>query len=401
MRFLHFLCVLLLLSFAGCEGRNSTPVPEPAVAAEADEFEQEYLAAKANASRIAALFDDSQLAAQVIITGIDGRGGLSQAMISLLEECPAGGIMLFKYNLDADNGDVRNLIAGAADLISAGTAVSAAPLVAVDHEGGGVNRFRPGVASLPSAASYWEMAQDKGRETAIAQIYIDSMSAGKIINDLGINFNFAPVAEYLHADNREFLEDRSYGPDPAFAAKASAAFVMGMAQAGIICAVKHFPGSSGPDPHIFPSSLQVSREKLNELTAPFFALVRDGHARAVMIAHTAVSAWDSENIASLSPEVMGGWLRQEIGFNGIIVCDDFSMAASELRGNSRPETAAVQAIAAGADMVLVWPPDLRRTHRELQAALGDGRLSRERLLDSVERIIIEKLRLGLVEDRSF
>jgi beta-N-acetylhexosaminidase len=110
-----------------------------------------------------------------------------------------------------------------------------------------------------------------------------------------------------------------------------------------------------------------------------------------MVSHSAVPAWDAENISSLSPAIMGEWLRQELGFDGIIISDDFSMAAAIASGRTRTEDAAVQSLIAGADIVLVWPPDLRRTHRAIQAALADGRLSRQRLEESAGRVILEKI----------
>jgi beta-N-acetylhexosaminidase len=174
-----------------------------------------------------------------------------------------------------------------------------------------------------------------------------------------------------------------------------------METAGVLCVVKHFPGSAGADPHLFLSVLHEDRAGLAELTAPFESLIRDGRARAVMVSHSVVPALDGGNTASLSPAVMDGWLRRELGFAGIIICDDFSMGAVSLGGRGeialRPETAAVRALAAGTDMVLVWPPDLRRTHREIQAALADGRLSRERLREAAGRIISEKMRMGMIQ----
>ena len=430
-----------MLLFSGCSGRKSAAektqddsvnaVKDSAAAAEAEreraaqETIMRYRAMRRTASRIAAALDDKRLAAQVIISGIDGKGHLPPHMQLLLTECPAGGIMLFRYNLDADNDAIQSLIAETTALITAENTVelqvtgeenteksgeksiaAIPPFVTVDHEGGTVNRFRPGVADLPPAASYREMAQD----SAIAGINADSFNAGTAINALGINLNLAPVAEYLHDDNREFLEDRSYGPDPAFAAEATAAFITGMEQAGILCVVKHFPGSAGADPHRFPSVLEGGREALVELTAPIAALIHSGHARAIMISHTTVPAWDSKTIASLSHAVMGAWLRQELGFEGIIVCDDFSMAAASgpaavsgpasagAQGSLKPETAVVLSLAAGADMVLVWPPDLRRTHRAILTALNNGKLSRERLREAAGRIIFEKIRMGLLHD---
>jgi beta-N-acetylhexosaminidase len=381
------------------------------VNAHANAAAEDVAAKRRQASRIAAALNDSQLAAQVIITGIDGRGQPTPGMKILLGECPAGGVILFKYTLDTDNNAIQELLGECAALISSGSAVELSndaeadsektpaavmPFVAVDHEGGAINRFRRGVADLPSAAYYRETAQNSSRELAIAQIYTDSLNAGKAINSLGVNFNFAPVAEYLNENNRLFLEERAYSSDPSFVAKASAAFIMGMEQAGLLCAIKHFPGSAGADPHLYPAVLGGSRETLAELVGPFAALVQDGHAHAVIVSHSTVPAWDGDTIASLSPVVMGDWLRQELGFNGIIISDDFSMTSASA-GGQRSETLAVQSLAAGTDMVIVWPPDLRRTHREIQAALSDGRLTRERLREAAGRIIFEKMRLGLID----
>jgi beta-N-acetylhexosaminidase len=407
-----FICSLLLLaSFSGC-------VEKAAYAAPFLEKMEKMggntgAAAKERAARIAAALDNRLLAAQVIISGVDGRERLGRDMRTLLEECPAGGIMLFRYNLDANNEAIRTFVAEAVSLIATGALVNAQrtggtypsipPFVAVDHEGGAVNRFKPGVADLPPARSYWEAAQNGGRDAAIAQIEADSFRAGIAINRLGVTVNFAPVAELLTDNNRAFLDDRSYGPDPDFCAGAAGAFIRGMERAGVLCAVKHFPGSAGPDPHRRPSTLGGGKAELDELAAPFAVLVSGGQARMVMVSHSTVPALDSANIASLSAAVMGGWLRDELGFEGIIICDDFSMAAAAGRGAAdggppRPEEAVVRALAAGADMALVWPPDLRRVHRAILAALDDGRLERERLREAAARIIFEKIRMGLIDD---
>ena len=387
--------LLLLLLFPGCFSKKN--VTDNASPPAENDRTAENLIAMNEAARIAAALDDRQLAAQVIISGIDGKGQLTGDMKLLLSECPVGGIMLFRYNLDTDNDMIRNLIAESSAADAAVAAIP--PFVAADHEGGKVNRFRAGVADIPPAAFYWEMAQDKDKETAIEHITADSFNAGKEIYDLGINMNFAPVAEYLNKDNRDFLEDRSYGPNSTFTAEAASAFIAGMNQAGILCVVKHFPGTAGTDPHYFPSVLNGDRAALEELTVPIAALIRNGYAQAIMISHSAVPAWDSE-IASLSPVIMGGWLRQELGFEGIIISDDFSMASARgtasAGGGLKPEAAAVLSLAAGADMVLVWPPDLRRTHRAIVTALDDGRLSRERLREAAQRIIFEKIQMKII-----
>jgi beta-N-acetylhexosaminidase len=405
LKFVFTISLLLLLFFACSKKEDKAPEPteeETAVtfAPDPESFERGF------AALIASFMDDRQLAAQVIITGIDGKGSLSRDMKILLTECPAGGIMLFRYNLDTDNREIQNLIFESSELIAEGITIDMMtdeeqrflpirPFVVVDHEGGKVNRFMSGAVDLPAAYSYWEKAQSEGMESAIAQITADSFNAGKKLRRLGVNFNLAPVAESLNEDNTKFLEGRSYGPDPKFTVEAAGAFITGMEMARVICALKHFPGSAGADPHYFPGKLNGNKEALAQLVFPFAALIQDNKARAIMISHSAVPAWDAENIASLSPAVMGEWLRQELGFKGIIISDDFSMGAATGSGRMKPEEAAVQALIAGADMVLVWPPDLRRTHKAIQAALADGRLSRQRLEESAARIIYEKV-LGLL-----
>jgi beta-N-acetylhexosaminidase len=169
----------------------------------------------------------------------------------------------------------------------------------------------------------------------------------------------------------------------------------GMKRAGILCVPKHFPASAGFDPHYSLSVINSSISFLFQLISPFYGLADPalGDARAVMVAHTAVPALD-DKIASLSSVIMNGWLRNILWFTGIIICDDFSMAAA---GDIHPEEAAVRSVIAGADMILVWPPDLRRTHRAFIEAVYDGRLKYERLHEAASRVIYEKLRMGLME----
>jgi beta-N-acetylhexosaminidase len=345
---------------------------------------------RARAVEITLSLDDSLLAAQLLICGIDGRERLPSYMTGLLAECPPGGVMLFRYNLNTDNDSIRGFLSETASLIYDKSGIP--PFMAVDHEGGVVNRFLPGVASLPGALSYWELSLEEGRQSALSKIEADSFRAGSEINGLGINMNFAPVAEYLTAENSYFLESRSYGPDPVFTADAAASFIRGMERSGVLCVIKHFPGSAGDDPHYSTSALNGDRAALDTLVSPFAALIENG-AGAVMVAHTSVPAIDSE-ISSLSPVVLRDWLRGDLGFNGIIISDDFSMAAA---GGASPEEAAIRSITAGTDMILVWPPDIRRTHRAFVSALEDGRLSRERARDAAVRIIYEKLKMGLTD----
>ena len=334
--------------------------------------------------------DVNRLAAQVLISGIDGRGSLQPYIVDLLTEIPAGGIMFFRYNLDTGNDSIRSLLSQTKTVISGESGI--APFIAVDHEGGTVNRFQSGVLSLPSAVTYWELSQEADKNETLLKIENDSYNDALILSELGVNMNFAPVAENLTAENRVFLARRSYGDDPDFTALASAAFIRGMEKAGVLCVAKHFPGSAGVDPHYSKSILNLKGGELDELVSPFTYLFKNG-ARAVMAAHTLVPALDSE-IASLSPVVMRNWLREGLEFEGIIISDDFIMAAA---GGIAPELAAVKSLAAGSDMILVWPRDLKKTHTAVIEALRNGTLSRERLADAAFRIIYQKLKTGITD----
>jgi beta-N-acetylhexosaminidase len=114
----------------------------------------------------------------------------------------------------------------------------------------------------------------------------------------------------------------------------------------------------------------------------------------VMISHVLVPAWDSEHSASLSPRVIQDWLRGELGFTGVVLSDDFSMSAVSSIKNA--EDASVEALNAGGDMVMAWPSNINAIPAAILKALGNGRLSRDRLREAATRIITVKLRAGLL-----
>jgi len=344
------------------------------------------------AAETAASMSDSVLAAQVILAGIDGKTRLTQAMRGILERVPAGGIVLFRYNLDTSKDDVKKLLAETSGLVKAGAGI--APFVAVDHEGGVVNRFGPGVERLPSAFSFWEFAQKEGRDASLARAEALYRRSAREISELGITMVLGPVAETLDNENRGFLETRSYGGDHDFTGAAASAFVKSMSAFGIASAVKHFPGSGAADPHDGFTAIRAGKPALDEMVKPFAFLIRSQSPSAIMLSHVMVSALDSQRNASLSGKVIKDWLRGELGFKGIVLADDFSMGAVAARGIS-PGVAAVEAINAGVDMIIVWPKDVIAVHASILSALKEKRISRERLAEAASRIIAEKLRYNI------
>jgi len=344
------------------------------------------------AVEIAVSMSDSVLAAQVLLAGIDGKTRLTPAMRSILERVPTGGVLLFSYNLDTPKEDVKKLLVETTSLVKTGAGI--APFVAVDHEGGVVHRFGPGVERLPSAFSFWELAQKESREASLARAEILYRRSAQEIRELGITMVLGPVAETLDNENRRFLETRSYGSDYDFTAAAASAFIKSMNASGIASAVKHFPGNGAADPHDKGAAIGAGKAVLDEMVRPFAVLISNLSPPVIMLSHVMVPALDSQKNASLSSKVIKDWLRGELGFRGIVLADDFSMGAVAARGLS-PGAAAVEALNAGVDMIIVWPKDVIAVHAAILNALRERRLSRERLVEAVSSIITEKLRYDI------
>jgi beta-N-acetylhexosaminidase len=177
---------------------------------------------------------------------------------------------------------------------------------------------------------------------------------------------------------------------------AACAFIRGMSAAGIACVVKHFPGNSGADPHRAASILTETRESLDKRVLPFAGIISRAGPAGIMVSHVVVKAWDAGTNASRSPAVVSVWLRENLGFSGIVLGDDFSMGAISAAGLSEEE-AVIEALNAGIDMVMTWPRSLGRVHRAILTALTEGRITRRRLEEAVAHIISEKIRCGLME----
>jgi beta-N-acetylhexosaminidase len=364
------LCVVLGL--AAVPGPAETPAPDPI---------------RARAASLAAALDTDRLAAQLILSAVDGRESLPPKTRALLAEIPPGGIMLFRYNVNAGSGAAAAL-AGSLR-IAVEDAAGIPPFIAADQEGGAVQRFG-GAASLPPPLSYWErLGKGEDRAGLLEEIAGEAERAGRELRRLGISLNLAPIAEPLYGGNEAFLKNRSYGPDLFFAGEAAAAFVAGMKRAGIASTLKHFPGNTARDPHRTGVTITASGPELEKMIFPFGKAAESGPA-AVMLSHAAVAAWDAKP-ASLSPRAVR-CLREDMGFGGIIIADDFSMAAVPGPAEQR----SLEAIAAGVDMVMAWPGNVRAVHGALVAALEAGTLDRRRLEEAAARIIAEKLRYGLL-----
>ena len=213
---------------------------------------------------------------------------------------------------------------------------------------------------------------------------------------IGVNLSFSPVADVNNNPDNPIINTRSFGEDPQQVALMTSAFVRGLQEGGVLATAKHFPGhgDTATDSHLELAVITADRERLEavELT-PFRAAISSGVA-AIMTAHLAVPALDPDanRPATLSPPILTGLLRQDLGFSGLIVTDAMNMYA--VSKNYPEGESAVLALEAGADVIL-YPVSIAKTHAAILQAVRSGRVAEQRLDRSVRRILEAKARLGL------
>lgn len=315
------------------------------------------------------------------LTG-EGTATDGERLAAALLDTPVGGIVLFTGNLVTPE-QTRNLTALARGAAKYGLFIGA------DEEGGRVGRLMQalGTRYVGPMYAYKDRGPDTARENAVI--------IGEDLLAFGVNLDFAPVADVWSNPKNRVIGDRAYSDDPEEAARLVAAAVEGFHQAGVICTLKHFPGHGDTlaDSHTGTATVTLSREEIEEIQLPPFAAGIEAGADMVMVGHLTVPALDEE-IATVSEPIVTGLLREELGFEGVIITDALNMsAASKL---FEPGELAVRAVGAGADMLLM-PEDLPASVEALGSALERGELDWERIDESVRRILDLKARYGIID----
>ncbi|MFH7594873.1 glycoside hydrolase family 3 protein [Streptomyces racemochromogenes] len=258
-------------------------------------------------------------------------------------------------------------------------------LVAIDEEGGDVTRLEVhGGSSFPGnlalgAVDDTELTREVAREL------------GRRLAECGVNLNWAPSADVNSNPDNPVIGVRSFGADTHLAARHTAAYVEGLQAAGVAACTKHFPGhgDTNVDSHHALPRIDVDPQTLQarELV-PFKAAIEAG-TKAVMSAHIMVPVLDPTRPATLSPQILTGLLRKELGYEGLIVTDGMEMNA--IAGTYGIERGSVLAIAAGADAICVGggladEATVLRLRDALVAAVREGTLPEERLADAADRV---------------
>jgi beta-N-acetylhexosaminidase len=314
------------------------------------------------------------------------------------------GVTLFGPNIAAPDqvsaltAALRSAAASASALAAVSAAVSASgdPVIAIDEEGGDVTRVAYADGSPYPGNAALGAVDDVLVTRAVYQ------AIGLDLAALGINFNLAPCADVLGMADSPAVGTRSFGADTDLVARHTAAAVTGLQSAGVAACTKHFPGhgSTGTDSHLAIATIEGGLDELRRRDLPpFEAAIRAGSV-AIMPSHLRVPELTGDLPATVSGAALGGLLRGELGFTGVIVSDALEMRAT--RDMFGVPGAAVLAVAAGTDLLCLGRDSDEEEYLAVRSALvdavRDGTISGARLEEAADRVA--RLRGGLARTRS-
>jgi beta-N-acetylhexosaminidase len=400
--------MVLAMALAGCAGRSAAgrgtaPGLGPGQAAGASASPAPDLSTThaaqptpavpgpAVSPQVAAIVNEMTLpdkVGQLLVPTVPGRTA-DAGGASLVRRYHVGGVIYFGSNI----GDAAQVAALSAGLQQA--ARSQPPhlplLIGTDQEGGIVSRLAGVTTVFPG-----QMAAGATRDPAL--IRAQDQATGAAMRALGINLDYAPVADVNVDPANPVIGIRAFGAHPTLVSTLTAAAVDGFHQAGEVTVAKHFPGHGDTDVDSH-TGLPVIDHTLRQWwridAPPFQAAIRAG-VDQIMIGHIKVPALDdSGQPASLSRKIVTGLLRGRLGYQGVVVTDSLQMAGV-LQGHT-PAQVAVQAAAAGCDQLLM-PGDPGVAYHALLRAVRHGRISVAELDASVARIVSLKLTRGLLSE---
>lgn len=297
-----------------------------------------------------------------------------------------GGILLFSYNIADSSEGVQRFTGSIRSFCEKNSIVQ--PYLAVDQEGGSVNRLYGITSFLPSEK---KVAEHSSAEQA-GELY--ALQARQM-KELGITLNLAPVAEAAVDSNREFLKNRTFGFVPK-AISYSMSCIQAYESNGIGCAAKHFPGNANTDPHTGLPEISLSASEVEKYFLLPFAFIVRSCPSCVLMSHARVSSLDG-NPAALSSFWIQEVLREKLGYKGLVISDDIFMSALQDNGFS-PEKACVQAIEAGVDIIMLSEKKFFHVAKMLLAHAEKDSVFALRLYEAEKKVIEFKLKKGVIHE---
>jgi len=285
-----------------------------------------------------------------------------------------GGFILFRRNIE-DRAQVG-------ELVERIRAYRQGPvLIAVDQEGGRVQRLRAGFTLIPTARQLAESESVTHVEELGSQV-------GAELRSVGINWNFAPVLDVDTNPNNPIIGDRAYSRTPDGVSAYGLAFAKGLEASGVASCGKHFPGhgDTSLDSHLELPTIGHDLARLRSVELPPFRAYGELGLASIMTAHVLFPELDAQRPATLSPKLLTDILRGELGFQGLIVSDDLDMKA--IADHFGSERASVEGLAAGIDAFLACeqPEVFERSVNALVRAVNEGVVDEVRYLEACSRM---------------
>jgi len=312
---------------------------------------------------------------QLFMVGFDGTTP-SRDITRLVTENGIGGVILFRRNIE----DPEQILRLTRRLQR--SAVNAPLFIAIDHEGGRVSRLPLPFTQVPSAAVI-------GKRNSFELTYGVGEVMGRELAAVGVNMNMAPVLDVNTNPDNPIIGDRAFGDDPITVEEHGLALIGGLQDSRVIACGKHFPGhgATSKDSHLELPVVRTSLRRLEQIHLRPFEHAIANRLASIMTAHVRYPALDAGVPATLSKKILTGLLRRAMGFQGVIITDALEMKA--ISAHQATEQAALKAFLAGAD-ILLFCQDFGAARRAIELftrAVKRGRLTRERINDSLDRIL--------------
>ena len=318
-----------------------------------------------------------EMVGQMFVVSVSGTES-DYYIEKMIRERNVGGVLLFGYNMEGE-AQTKSLV-GSLQELARETKPFMPLFVAVDQEGGEVSSA-PWVTPQPAAS-------EVGARGNAEEARSIAKHTGRELQRAGVNTNFAPVVDTGFG---AAIGPRAYGDDPSVVSRMGVASVEGYRKAGLVTSAKHFPnhGVADADSHTGLPVVEHDTETISSYDLPPFRAAVDAGVPMVMVGHLIYPAIDPSLPTSLSPAAMK-LLRDDLGFEGVIVTDDLSMDAAS-RGRP-PADAAAAAVTAGADLLILSGPAQQQAdaYEAVVAAVESGEVPEEQIERSVERIVKTK-----------
>jgi beta-N-acetylhexosaminidase len=320
---------------------------------------------------------------------------ITSSLEAMIRDRGVGGVIIYSENF-TDAASLAKLVADLDRIAREARSFSVPLFIEMDQEGGPVIRISKGATILPGQMALAATPDPERSVRTAATISATELRA------LGVNWNFAPVADVNNEPTNPIIGNRSFSSDPARVSSLVSAAVQAYAAAGFLCCAKHFPGhgSTSTDSHSGLPTIDADRATLDRIELPPFRAAIAAGVPAIMSAHIVVPALDAtpELPITLSRAVLTDLVRNTLGFSGLIVTDDLEMGALKNVGEA---AAGLRALQAGADYLLFRFDESAQAegHRLIADAVRAGALPSARLDESLRRVLGAKRRFGILDGR--